>query len=205
MRVRKVISRSNPRVTGKFASMKMRSTIYWESQIERDAIALLEINPTVLAYYEQPLTLEYRHNGEIHRYTPDFLVEHTGRNRILEVKPDHKLQSPENRERFVLIAQEFLVHGYEFAVFLESEIRTQPQLANAKLLLRYRCIRVPDLLRERLRNLLVAHKKLSLAWFQANPETGIRLHEIAPLVIAGILAMDTHIPLSGETEIWLRE
>ena len=83
VRARKVISRSRGRVTGKFASMKMRATIYWESQLERDAIMLMEVDPLVLAYYEQPFILEYRHEGEIHNYTPDLLVEFDDRKQLI--------------------------------------------------------------------------------------------------------------------------
>lgn len=204
VRARKVISRSRGRVTGKFASMKMRATIYWESQLERDAIVLMEVDPAVLAYYEQPFTLEYRHEGEIHNYTPDLQVEFNDRKQIIEVKPDEEADSPVNKGRFALLAKQFRKHGYVYRVLPEREIRSQPRLDNAKLLLRYRRVAVSDVAREHLRRPLAAHHKLTIKWFTNSPGSGIGFPEIASLICRGYLATEMNVPIGPDSPIWVR-
>lgn len=204
VRARKVISRSRGRVTGKFASMKMGATIYWESQLERDAIMLMEIDPAVSAYYEQPFTLEYRHEGEIHHYTPDLLVEFGDGKQLIEVKPDEEAESPANQERFALLTRLFLEHGYVYRILPEREIRIQPRLDNTKLLLRYRRVVVSDVTRERLRRQLAAHYKLPIKWFTDRPELGIGLPQIASLLCYGYLATDMNAPIGPDTPVWIR-
>lgn len=204
-RARKVISRSRGRVIGKFASMKMRATIYWESQLERDAITLFEVDPAVSAYFEQPLILEYRHNGEIHRYTPDLLVEADDNRFLIEVKPDAEADLPENQERFLLFKRLFLRHGYVFRVLPEREIRIQPRLTNIKILLRYRCIVVSKIAMERVRRLLADRPPLPIKWFSDHPDFAIGLPEIASLVCRGYLEINMNAPLGPDSMIQLSE
>ncbi|MGQ4648881.1 hypothetical protein [Lyngbya aestuarii] len=59
VRARKITNAGNRKVIGKFPSLKMNAVIWWESQLERDYIYLLEIDPEVLSYGEQPLTISY--------------------------------------------------------------------------------------------------------------------------------------------------
>ncbi|MDJ0574365.1 MAG: hypothetical protein QNJ65_04270 [Xenococcaceae cyanobacterium MO_234.B1] len=63
------------KIIGKFPSVKMQTVIWWESQIERDYIYLLEIDSDVVAYYGQPFKIQYTDKGKSRNYTPDFLVE----------------------------------------------------------------------------------------------------------------------------------
>ena len=48
--------------------------IPWESQIEKDFIALAEMDPTVREIYAQPLRVGYEINGVRHTYVPDFAL-----------------------------------------------------------------------------------------------------------------------------------
>ena len=57
--VRKVNKRSNARVTGKFPSRKNHKMITWESKIELNGYQLLEANPLVKAYLDQPAIIHY--------------------------------------------------------------------------------------------------------------------------------------------------
>lgn len=61
-RARKITNAGNRKVIGKFPSLKMNAVISWESQLERDYIYLLEIDPEVLSYGEQPFTISYTDN-----------------------------------------------------------------------------------------------------------------------------------------------
>ena len=46
---RKITNRGTKKIIGKFPSLKMNTAIWWESQLERDYIYLLEIDPDVLS------------------------------------------------------------------------------------------------------------------------------------------------------------
>lgn len=184
--------------------MKTRKTVYWESQLERDAIVLFETDPSIRTYSEQPFTLEYRHAGRIHHYTPDFKVKRQACRQIVEVKPDKEAALPENQERFALVAKLLLEHGYDFAVLTESEIRIQPRLANAKLLLRYRCTPVTDVVKERLRRLFTQYPSPTIKWFDDHPEFGVGFAEIASLICSGYLAIEMNTLIGSNTTVWLQ-
>nr|WP_283234988.1 TnsA endonuclease N-terminal domain-containing protein [Pseudoalteromonas phenolica] len=50
----------------------------------------------------QPLGFEYKFDGKICRYTPDFLITlHEKSQKYVEVKPYSKIANPEFRARFV--------------------------------------------------------------------------------------------------------
>ena len=124
-RARKVVRRSNHGHVFKFASKKCRRIIELESVLEYDRAILLEMDPDVLAFQEQPFRIDYADQGKIHKIFPDFLVER--RNGLLtveEVKPEAKASLPEFSRRFsierVLVAK----RGYSFSVLTENEIRT---------------------------------------------------------------------------------
>ena len=135
--VREIANTGSRKVIGKFPSLKMKTSIWWESQIERDYIYLLEIDPNVLAYQGQPFHLNYTAQGKQHRYTPDFWVQRQNRNQVVEVKPASKVNLPKNIDLFRQINGVCLSEGMEFLVVTDTSIRRQPQLNNIKLLYKY--------------------------------------------------------------------
>jgi len=77
MPVRKVSNRGG-NVIGHFPSLKMQRMIAFESLIERDYLYLLDYELDIEWFAEQPLTIEYRHNGKTLHYTPDFHIVAAG-------------------------------------------------------------------------------------------------------------------------------
>lgn len=72
------IPKSYRSLTGRFASVKTRRLVGFESSLERDLAALLEFDHRILDFEEQPLRVSYRGlDGRPHFYTPDFLVTYT--------------------------------------------------------------------------------------------------------------------------------
>jgi putative transposase len=67
-------------VSGFYPSRKMGMTIQFESLVELGAIYMMEHDPKVFAYYDQPYTFKLRYPNKTgkkmqgHYYTPDFLV-----------------------------------------------------------------------------------------------------------------------------------
>lgn len=136
--VRSITNTGSRKVIGKFPSWKMNTTIWWESQIERDYIYLLEIDPNVVSYKGQPFKLTYISSAGVTRtYTPDFWVQRPDRQQVVEVKPTSKVNQQKNLDLFRHIKPVCLAQGMEFVVVTDTMIRMQPQLDNIKLLTKY--------------------------------------------------------------------
>ena len=112
-----------------------------ESALERDACCLLEFDPSVIEYVEQPLTVKYVEQGKTRRYTPDFFVRYaTGkRAQLIEIKYAEDLRANQAlfAQRFLAAKKHAEVEGWDFNIWTEAEIQT-PYLKNAKFLLRFR-------------------------------------------------------------------
>jgi hypothetical protein len=123
---------------GKFPSAKNRRPVWYESLLERDFIFLLEFDPEVVAYREQPIKLTFCLDDKKRTYTPDFLLERAGgRKQLVEVKPKIKADSPEMKRFFRKVSHEFSKFDYDFAVATDDFIRAEPRLGNLRLLHRY--------------------------------------------------------------------
>lgn len=147
MPVRK-IPRSYRAITGATASEKVGRAVASESTLERDVFTLLEFDPDVDRYEEQPLTVLYHDvAGEARHYTPDVLVWYREdvapgcwrRPMLAEVKYEADLADQWRAVRRRLAAARMYAasRGWEFRVLTEREIRT-PYLANARFLLPFR-------------------------------------------------------------------
>jgi hypothetical protein len=112
-----------------------------ESALERDACCLLEFDPSIIEYVEQPLTIKYVEQGKTRRYTPDFFVRYaTGKPaQLIEIKYAEDLRANQAlfARRFLAAKQHAEAEGWDFNIWTEAEIQT-PYLKNAKFLLRFR-------------------------------------------------------------------
>jgi len=152
--VARSIPKSYRNVTGRFASVKNRNPIGFESTLEKDFFLLLEFDRRVESFEEQPVTIPY-HNpeGQLCRYTPDVLVRYRpvltgqpgGPPALCEVKyrSDLREHGAEYRPKFTAARRYARDRGWRFRVVTEREIRT-PRLRNIRFLLRYRPMRVDD-------------------------------------------------------------
>lgn len=135
MAVRKVVTRSGHGVRGYFPSRKMSRMVAWESQLERDAIMLLEFSLGVVGFREQPARVYFDQDGERHLYIPDFEVELAdGRLLHVEVKPESKLRKPDIARRFAAITAHYSRSDNGFSILTEEVIRKEPRLSNLRLL-----------------------------------------------------------------------
>jgi len=137
IRARRVITRSPTRTVGRFPSAKSRRSVHWESQLERDFICLLEFDPAILEYREQPETISLKLDGVIRRYPPDFLVRTAAGYGVYEVKPGDKVAHPDIAPVLARAAEHYAARGMGYQVVTEAEIRRRPYLDNVRLLLRY--------------------------------------------------------------------
>ena len=72
---------------GKFPSLKNKSTVWFESHLEKDFIYLIEFDKSVIKYQEQPFKIKYFLNGKPCIYTPDFFIEKPNKKQVIEIKP----------------------------------------------------------------------------------------------------------------------
>lgn len=189
-RARRVVSRSNYRVSGKHPGFKCRRMYHWESYLERDAFLLLEADPLVLSFREQPAVLTYEQNGEERRHYPDLLVRSRRGTEFVEVKTDKDAESEEVAARTALLQPPLADHGYGYRVWTESEIRVHPRLDNVRYLLRYGRTPVPLERVERLRQLFCKIPDMPWGALIGGLLGPHSLQDACRLVLEGRLVMD---------------
>lgn len=187
-RVREPVSRSKSGVQGKVADVAHGRSRHAESQNELKAFRVLLATAHPDAWQEQPFFIEYHHEGKKHRYTPDVLVVWGAHREVVEIKEDSEADKPENRARFALIRDLLAEHGYSFRLWTRSEICAEPRLANAGLVLRYRCVEVPAAEREKIRRTFSSGAGLPLRSLSETP--GITVPAVLRLVLDSMLHID---------------
>lgn len=110
--------------------------VHCESTIERDFAYLLEYDPLVEGYEEQPCKISYIFDRKEHYYIPDFCV--FWRNRqpsLVECKPVSKLDEPENLQKWTA-ARRWCTHNlYTFMLITDESLsKLGNLLPNIKLL-----------------------------------------------------------------------
>ncbi|WP_418114072.1 TnsA endonuclease N-terminal domain-containing protein [Vibrio scophthalmi] len=127
----------------KFMSLKNDSVIRTMSILEFDFCFHAEYNPKVTRFESQPFGFEYRFNGRICRYTPDFqLFNEESYSTFVEVKHSSQVSKSDFRARFAE-KQRVAKHDYQKNLILvtEKQIRTGFLLGNLKLLHSYSGLR----------------------------------------------------------------
>lgn len=198
-RVREPVSRSKRGVQGKVADVVSGRSRHAESLTELQAFRVLLATAQADAWQEQPLVLHYRQGGKRRRYTPDLLVLWGVRREVVEIKPDDEADLPENQARFELIRELLAEHGYHFRVWKGSEIRSEPRLTNAGLVLRYRSVEVPAAEHERIRRAFSSMAQSRLRTLCETP--GIAIQSVFRLVLEGALHIDWWEPLTLDSRV----
>ncbi|MFN4277053.1 MAG: Tn7 transposase TnsA N-terminal domain-containing protein [Ferrovibrio sp.] len=92
---------------------------------------LCEVDSSVTAFIEQPLTLRYRVAGSRARiHKPDFMVQRGAAIELIETKWEGDAASPENEARWPVIGAAVSALGWSFEVVSERHINRQPRLDN---------------------------------------------------------------------------
>jgi hypothetical protein len=140
MAVRKVSGRGGNMI-GRFPSLKMRRMIAFESLIEQDYLYLLDFEPGVLAFSEQPFQIEYIWEEKKLCYTPDFHVIHEKGEEIIECKPQKLVDRDVNQRKFKAAQEWCRNRDLCFRIVTDEEIRAGNRLNNIKLLTRHARLR----------------------------------------------------------------
>lgn len=198
-RARRVVSRSNHRVTGKYPGFKSKRMHYWESHLERDAFILLDVAPEVISFDEQPAILYYGH-GLKRRHYPDVLVSYRNRKEFVEIKTDEEAKSDEVVTRTALLVPALACHGYGYRVWTESEIRDcSRRLANLRFLLRFGRAALELTRFEWFRQLFVRNPVLPWGAIVGQPSDAGKLAGLCRLVLEGRLRVDLTKPIFSDS------
>jgi hypothetical protein len=120
---------------GYFPSLKQERMIAFESTIEHDLICLLEYARDVTSYEEQPVKIDYIHDGRKRSYTPDFRITMDNRTIIAECKPASLVDAESNQRKFSVGREWCHQNSCEFRVFTDEQIRAGCLLQNVQRLL----------------------------------------------------------------------
>jgi len=134
----------------------------WESQIERDFLYLLEFDPDVSFFIEQPEEISYVYVSKTHRYYPDFYVERASAKELVEIKPASKVNDPDNKIKFLAGEEYCRKKGYLFRVVTDEQIREGSLLKNIKLLYRYAAVNVSGEFRLHTKELVENREEMNL-------------------------------------------
>jgi hypothetical protein len=200
VRSRKVVSRSNARSTGKYPSWKMGRMIHWKSINELNAFRLLDCDPTVTSYSEQPCQIVYVLDGAERVHYPDILVTTTVGKQLWEVKVRSNSSEPEVLARAAFLSRALPGWGYEYRTIFDEDLARQPRLNNANLLLSLGKRAVSDCEWEDVRRIL--SEQGSMVWSEASSRNyGVKGREIlSSLVLRGVLTIDMNSLISSATE-----
>jgi hypothetical protein len=195
--VREVVSRSRSCPTGKYPSWKMRRMMQWESPAELKAFRLLDCDSSVTAFVEQPCDVVYFNGLEQKRHVPDIYVESCERKELWEIKIDPP--QPDIITRTNIFSNGLKPHGFTYRLVLASELRKQPRLQNANILLSHGRGSIEGINRERVR--LMLQRAGSLSWGRACAgEYGPNGRQIlCRLTLEGVLMTDMDRPLSANS------
>ena len=194
--IRDVISRSRCCPTGKYPSWKMARMIEWEAPGELNAFRLLDCDAKIRRFVEQPCEIVYIIGGETRRHYPDIYVEYQREKQLWEVKDDSCASETDLLARTKLLKEGLKAHGFTYRLVLDSELRKQPRLQNASILLSHGRGPIEEIDRERVR-LKLQHSG-SLSWEGACAgEYGPNGRQIlCRLTLEGILTTDMEQPLA---------
>jgi hypothetical protein len=173
--------------------------VQWESENELNAFRLLDCDPNVTRFNEQPCKIMYALDGQARRHYPDILVEKNGRKELWEVKNEAQAEEPEVVTRTTLLIQGLPRWGYTYRVVLAKDLALQPRQGNACVLLGFGRRAVTNYEQEFIRQVLKQHG--SLLWSDACcGKYGPRGREIlCSLVLRGVLTIDLNSPISPST------
>lgn len=207
LRSRKIVSRSRARATGKFPSWKMGRMIQWESDNELNAYRLLDADPSVIEFYEQPLTINFVQDNTPHIHYPDVLVKWADHEELWEIKSPNDADKPEYLSRTQFLASALTEYGYDYKLINSDSFRRQPRLSNSITVLKFgRHPPLSPLLEENLRLIIAANGCISWGAILAGVMGKAGRQHVCRLFLEGRLFFDIENELSPETNfVWVED
>lgn len=207
-------------LTGLVPNTRTQSMTAFESSLERDFLLLLDFDPDVEFFEEQPVKIVYHDaNGRRRIYTPDVLVRYrTNRLQARHTKPllcevkyrdDLRQHWGEYRPKFRAAQGYARQQGWRFRLVTERHVRT-PYLENVKFLRSYRALPVNGSHRTLLLNTLTHLEEtdpasLLAAMSQDRWQQAQMLPMLWQLIATRQVGTDLSQPLHMHSRLWLQE
>ncbi len=203
-------------LTGLVLNTRTQSMTAFESSLERDFLLLLDFDPEVEYYEEQPVAIHYQDsNGQRHTYTPDVWIRYRTGSRmskpqLCEVKyrADLRQYWVEYRPKFRAAQGYARQQGWRFRLVSEQQVRT-PYLDNVKFLRPYRTLLVNCSYQALLLNTLTALEEtdpanLLTAISQDRRQQAQMLPLLWQLIATRQIGADLSQPLNRHSRLWLQ-
>ncbi len=156
----RTVPKNSRSLTGLVPNPRTQAMTAFESSLERDFLLLLDVDPDVEFFEEQPVKIIYHDaKGGRRTYTPDVLVRYRtdppparhSKPLLCEVqyRDDLRQHWVEYRPKFRAAQRYARQQGWRFQVVTERHVRT-PYLENVKFLRPYRTLPVNDAYRTQL-------------------------------------------------------
>jgi hypothetical protein len=129
LRSKSVVSRSRARSTGKYPSWKMGRMVQWESPHELNAFRLLDADPAVSAYHEQPFTIRFVFDGKTRIRHPDLLVEWRHRREIWEIEQQIGPEGSSSIDETRLLECALPQLGFAYRLVKAEDLAREPRLS----------------------------------------------------------------------------
>lgn len=106
-----------------------------ESRLELACLLFADFDASVHHIVAQPFLLQAEVAGEVRKHIPDYLLFTGAMALVVDVKPRHRVDKPENAFTFAWTTQVVESRGWEYEVWREPP---RPELENVRFLAGYR-------------------------------------------------------------------
>lgn len=201
-RMRNLVHRGAPRPVFKTTSVKLGRVVQSESALEHEATLLLDVSPTVQSFAEQPLRIHYRDLDGWRSHIPDFAALVASRLSFIEIKFEKDVNA-EVCARTSLLEEQLGALDVGYCVLTERHLRQGDNVQNALRVLRRARHSISEVhllaTLEKLRN--VGQLPLSaFGWSIADSKDAVG---IAQLIMSGHAAVESSVPISDRSYVWL--
>lgn len=196
---RNVVHRHGRSYRGYFQSAKaFEGPIPFESGLARDALRMFELATEVTMIVPEPFVLPYELDGEIHSYTPDYLLFlRDGSRAVVEIKWQAEADRLHNQHRFEAIRKLMASANALFATLTETTLRDTTLQRNMSLIESHKNLRIPSVIVGQLLGYLRGGSVSlgSLGKRIGHPDM------VLAAIGQGILATNLRAPLTNDTPI----
>lgn len=177
----------------------MRRMLQWESHNELNAMRLLDANPVVLEFSDQPCVIHYQLNGKEYRHYPDSLVKTAAAKSLWEIKSTADARRPEVVERTEFLTAHLPAQGYEYAIVLAEDLARQPRMRQVRMLLKNGRGPLTFEQKEHARRLFSTTDSLSWLRLLEGRYKPFTLQQACRLILEGALHLDVDEPFGANT------
>jgi hypothetical protein len=137
---RRVTEGLTRRFSGEFPYPRTGTVLTWRTERERAAISILALEPRIDNIEVIPERVTIIVDGKRREWSPALRLTSGRRVAMVDVIRDSSLESPARDELTAQLTQIYAERGISYTVMLESRVRKQPRLSNARFVLGYRSV-----------------------------------------------------------------